>query len=435
MLLETSFVHGLDGPDRHFRIVYLDYFFVFQGIHGMDGFLQASFRAQKTEFLGVEKQFVSEIRVRQADHGNGSFLEALSKKIDRPVFAHHVIHVAPGYDYRHILEDGHNPAVPAIPGSGGDHEYRLASGRLGRSPYEVEHSRHAGIMVVRARIHCHLPGQIHHTDNVERHHPVVGCDDSRIVHIVGGMEFNAWIVVKKLVKVSGSDGKTGHQFPLIQSLDLVGDDALAGEFHESVGKDLRMDSEIILVPQGLQHGMGDAPQADLQGGAVIYEPGYVLGNGKGGDGFGHRTDAQQFFVVFNHYIDIVHVYEAVAQNPGHPGIDLGDDQVGGPGCREGNIYGDAQADPAEVVRRRNLDESDMNGYLPALKKMRHGGQVDGCKKPAVFSQAFGDGGAGIEGPDAEALGRGLGGDQGQGSSFEAEQSYDLDVREIHGLPG
>ena len=90
-----------------------------------------------------------------------------------------------------------------------------------------------------------------------------------------------------------------------------------------------MDSQVVLVGEGLQGCLGCGIQTDLQGGAIVDEPGNVLPNTgcclRGGPG----ADGQQVFLMFHDDVHVVDVDEALTQNPRHFRVDLGDHQVVG----------------------------------------------------------------------------------------------------------
>ena len=110
---------------------------------------------------------------------------------------------------------------------------------------------------------------------------------------------------------------------------------------------------IDLAQQALQFGVAFGELAlGVQvaiGAGVQFD--HLRADAVGGFHFGQFAGSQQRLVVFHKNIHIVHMDKAAAQHPGHMGIDLGDDHVRRLGRGQGNIHGNPQAHPAEIIRR------------------------------------------------------------------------------------
>ena len=103
------------------------------------------------------------------------------------------------------------------------------------------------------------------------------------------------------------------------------------------------------------------------------------------------ADREQIFFVFHQKIHVVDVDEALSHDPRHAWVDLGDDQIGGAGCRHGHVNRDAETHPAKVVDGGHLNQGDIEVELTPGEKpwdVRHvhrgdeaallgDGQVDG----------------------------------------------------------
>ena len=66
----------------------------------------------------------------------------------------------------------------------------------------------------------------------------------------------------------------------MEGLAAAVDDTAAHQFHYAIGEHLAMDAEVFFVGEGLQDGVGDGADAQLQGGAVGHKRGTMLSDGK-----------------------------------------------------------------------------------------------------------------------------------------------------------
>src|SRR4051812_2580341 len=69
--------------------------------------------------------------------------------------------------------------------------------------------------------------------------------------------------------------------------------------------------------------------------------------------------------------------KAVAKSTGHVVVDLGDNLVCDPGSGESGVNPDAEAAVTVRIGRRNLDESNIDGHLPAFEEALDFAEIDG----------------------------------------------------------
>ena len=196
-----------------------------------------------------------------------------------------------------------------------------------------------------------------------------------------------------------------------------------------------MNAEIVLVRQRQQGRLGGGAQTDLHGGAVVDQPGNVTGNQVGGFRLRRHAEGQDFLFVLHDDIHIVDMDKAPAQDPGHAGVNLGDNQIGRQGCRQGDVHRHPQAHPSEIIGRGHLDQGHMNGKLTGFKQPRHRRQVDGGDKPHISGQALGFGGPQIERADIEVVIFGFVGNEGQRGALQDQQPHHFDIGELRGCFG
>ena len=79
VLLNSAFIHRFGGSDGYRFTVNVYGFFQMNRIDPMQRFTQSSLLTEKPHLLGFEKQLVSEIRMRNTDHGHGTFLQTFTE--------------------------------------------------------------------------------------------------------------------------------------------------------------------------------------------------------------------------------------------------------------------------------------------------------------------------------------------------------------------
>ncbi len=168
----------------------------------------------------------------------------------------------------------------------------------------------------------------------------------------------------------------------------------------------------------------------MQGRTIVHQAGDMLRDLPCVLGLQDVTNDQQLLLMFNNHIDIVHMQKTAAKHPRHSRVHLGDDEIGGPRRRGGDIHGNAEAHPTEVVRRRHLHQGDMDGDLATAEQVRNRREIDRSMKSAVPRKVLGDRRTGIERSYREAFRRLFIGDHGDGRSFEAQQPNDFKIGEI-----
>jgi hypothetical protein len=132
---------------------------------------------------------------------------------------------------------------------------------------------------------------------------------------------------------------------------------------------VRVDRQLAPIGQVSQHLVRHAAKADLKRGAVGDEPGDVAG-----DLLGHF--AGRVMEVLDHGgLDPYEMGDAVERNPAvagparHRGVHLGDHGARGQGCGLGHVDRYPQAAGAVRIRRRDLNQRDVERDLPVLEEL------------------------------------------------------------------
>ena len=221
-------------------------------------------------------------------------------------------------------------------GRGGQGDDGLAARRARRAAVEVRLAADAGVELGAERVGAHLAGEVDLEGGVDGHHLVLLADDERVVDVLGGVEREQGVVVDVVVELLGAHAEAGDDLAPVGGLLGAGDDAGLDQVDDGVGEHLGVDAEVLLLLEELDHRVGDAADAHLEGGAVLHERGDVLADGRSsrsgpspvglvGEGV-CRLDER--LVHRDEDVEVVDVHEAVAQGPRHLRVDLGDHEAG-----------------------------------------------------------------------------------------------------------
>jgi len=225
-------------------------------------------------------------------------------------------------------------------------------------------------------IRAHLAGEVDLNGRVDGDHPAILGDDEGVIDVLGGVELHQRVVVGIVVELVAPHQKAADQLPRVERLALVGDDPCVHQVDDAVGEHLCVYAEMAAVSQLGQHRVGDGTDPHLERGFVLDDPRHVLadaavligefGPGQGGQGI----------TVLHRRVKLAHVDERVAEGPRHPVVHLGNHAARRLGGRLHDVHGDAERAETVLIRRRHLDQSDVDGEL-IPKQGRDGAEKHG----------------------------------------------------------
>ena len=93
-----------------------------------------------------------------------------------------------------------------------------------------------------------------------------------------GWNANDRVVVDVVVELARAEAEAGHDLAAVQRLARAGDDAGLDQVNDAVGEHLGVDAEVFLVLQERQQRLRNAPDAQLDRGAVLDQRGDVFGD-------------------------------------------------------------------------------------------------------------------------------------------------------------
>lgn len=177
---------------------------------------------------------------------------------------------------------------------------------------------------------------------------------------------------------------------------------LSIEVDDAVREHLAVDAEIGVTGKRGQHGVGDGADTELQRRTVLDEAGYVEPDGAldlaelGALGDGYRV------VDVDGDVDVAEVQQAVTKAARHAGVDLCDDGLGGLDRGARGVHRGSKRAVAVLVRRRDVDERDVERHGTAAEELRHLAQEHGHVVGLTTSHRLPDVLADEQGVDAEA---------------------------------
>ena len=218
--------------------------------------------------------------------------------------------------------------------------------------------------------------------------------------LVDRLEAEQRIAVDQVVEPLGAQGKAGHDLVALAGFPAAGHYALFQQRNDRVGDDVGVDADVLAVRQVLQRRAGDPAQADLQRRAVLDDAADVAR-----DSLDHALLRGRVHVLLHRRrhghqaMDVAHMERRIAHRPRHVRIDLGNDQLRLGHRGRNDVDRDAQADVAELVGQRDLDERHVNGNAPDLDQLRHPGD----RQRHVIGQALLDCGTDVGADEERAV--------------------------------
>src|SRR5262245_26541346 len=230
---------------------------------------------------------------------------------------------------------------------------------------EIRLCRHPPVEPALELLGAHLSGQVDGERLRDRHHTLLPREHLGVAHPVDRLEEEARVVIDEIVEAPRAHGPAGDDAAWPVRLACARDDALVDQVDEGLRDHVGVDAEMAPVPQVAEHGVGHAPEPDLEGRAVADNACHVARDPL------RRLADRRMLVLDDRRVDRDQVIEAperhqaVAVGSWHPRVDLGDDRPRGEDGRPRHVDGDAEAAHAVAVRRRHLHQRHVDGQPTA----------------------------------------------------------------------
>jgi hypothetical protein len=247
-------------------------------------------------------------------------------------------------------------------GRGRQRDHGFSAEAAGCAAHEVDLTADPGKKTPQQRIGRHLPGEIDRQRRVYRDHPIVARDHQRIVGEVAGPHFDRGVVVHPVVQALAAHHERSDDLARQKCLQPPGDGARFRQLEHAVREHLGVNAEISPIPELPRDGMRNAPDAGLQRRTVRDEARHVATNREAY--VVERIDLQreQRHVHGDHAVDVVDVHERIAERARHAGIHFREHQIRGIDCGPNDVDRHAQARIAVAIRRRDLDQDDVDPH-------------------------------------------------------------------------
>ena len=173
--------------------------------------------------------------------------------------------------------------------------------------------------------------------------------------------------------------------PVVDRLARAGDGAGLDQLNDAVGDHFGVHAEVLLAFEKAEQRLRDAPDAEFQGAAVFDQSAAMYSAiWRVVSVTSRRRHLQNRRLGGDEHVDVIDVNEGVAQRARHVRVHLRDDQRSVLRRAFHDIDRDAEAAHAVFVRRRHLNERDVQRQLAGIEQARDVRQKDG----RVIAQAL-----------------------------------------------
>src|SRR5262249_2305722 len=133
---------------------------------------------------------------------------------------------------------------------------------------EIRLCRHPPVASALEMLGAHLSGQYAGERLRDRHHTLLPRTHAWVAAPVDRLEEEARVVIDEIVETPRAHGPAGDDAARPVRLAGARDDALVDQVDEGLRDHVGVDAEMAPVPQVAEHGVGHAPEPDLDGRAV-----------------------------------------------------------------------------------------------------------------------------------------------------------------------
>ena len=311
--------------------------------------------------------------MRHFDQRHHPLADRFSKQVGDAVLGDHVVHIGSGH--RHALiraQHSANARRLAIVCGRRQANDRLAALGAGGAAQKLALGGNATVEVTVNLVGAHLARQVDRERLRHRHHLVLGRDRTGVAHHLDRLEGKQRVAVDQVIQTPRPHGETGDDLAGLLGLAPPGQDAVFEQRNDRVGNHIRMNADVLAIRQVFEGFIGDAPQPDLQRGAVLDDAADVARD------LFHRLLLRAGVRVFDHRrvdrhqaVDLADVQGRVPHRARHGGVDLGNNELGLGHCRGYHVHRDAQTDVTKLVRHRHLNERHVHGNAPDRHQPRH----------------------------------------------------------------
>ena len=248
---------------------------------------------------------------------------------------------------------------------GGDRRHgddRLSALRQRSAVDEIDLTAHARPELRTDRIGADLTRQVDLDGRVDGHEAVVLRNDVGIVRISHVHHQHTGVVVDEVVDLLRTHQERRDHLARIGFLGLAVDNALAYERQHAVGEHLGMDTQVLMVAQLRQHGVGNGSDAHLQRRAVLDQFGAVRADSLLHVARFGELRLDERLVVLHEQVDLRQGNHRLTEGTGNVLVHHGDHMVGAFDSRQRSVDRRSQRNVAVLVRRADLNHRHVAGH-------------------------------------------------------------------------
>ena len=312
-----------------------------------------------------------------ADDGLGSLLEGLAVEVHRTVLGYEPVDVvAGGHDTGAGGEDGSDLA-DALVGHRGHGDDGLAALGHGGSVDEVDLAADTGVELGAEGVSAYLAGEVHLEGGVDGCHLGVLGDDVGVVGVADVHHGHHRVVVDEVIDLLGAHEEGGYHLAAVDALLGSVDYAFPDEGQDAVGEHLGVDTEVLVVTELGQYGVGNGADTHLQGGSVLDQGGAVASDGcLDGRGLG-EVSGLQLGVALHEGVDHRQGDDGVTPCAGYVLVDHCDDVLCAFDGGQGGVHGGTHGYVTVLVGEGYLDHGHVAGQYAAAVESLGLAQEDG----------------------------------------------------------
>ncbi|MNQ92799.1 hypothetical protein D3C85_1082340 [compost metagenome] len=203
---------------------------------------------------GISFQLFAKFRMGDLDHETRPLSEAQAAQIGDAMF---------GDDQtRFATRRADRPAEPrndatVLASSGGQGDDRQAVTGEASAAQEVDSTTECADVVARGALGIDLAAQVDLNCRVDGHQAILRGEYLRSVGVVGGTHADLRVAVGEAMQLPAAHEYASYNYPLVQGLARVGDDAAAYQVGDAIADGSRVNAQLPVPIEGLQYGFWD----------------------------------------------------------------------------------------------------------------------------------------------------------------------------------
>ena len=252
----------------------------------------------------------------------------------------------------------------------GQRNNRLAPVRQSRPANKVHLPTHARVLPTADGVRAHLTGQVDLDGAVDGDNLGILPNHRRVVDVANVAHQHQRVLIDKVIQPPRAVDKACNDTPRVGHFLLAGHDAALDQFHHTIGKHLGVNAQAPVIKKRGQHRIRNRPNPHLQRRTVFDQGGAVFPDGQLDRTLRLDRALWNRRVAIDDGMKAADMNQPVSIRTRHVRVHLRHHQAGRLHRRQAHIHTDAQRAVAMPVRRRHLDQRDIDGQHTFAKQPR-----------------------------------------------------------------